>query len=246
VRSAVLDDTRVIPGLPRVPVPQVAGPRIAVPQLSVPRPVVPVAVPAGSRPRRLPVTVAAAGALAVAESLGLLALGLTSLDAVFGSGPRPSGALVAVTLLLLAGWVVLAAGGGASLVDGAGRTLLVAVSCGEIVLLAVLGGAGVLSAGSAGTVVAGPLGTVPVPALALLALAVPTGKLLLAGAPSAVAWVRAGGRPRPVRPVRVVRHRTLRGITVACIGLALTGVAVLGAPADPTSLPSTAAVTDAP
>lgn len=222
MRSAVLGSTRVVP------------------QLAVPRPVppvVPVVFRAGARPRRLPVTVAAAGALAVGESLGLLAFGLTGLDAVFGSGVRPSGALVALSLLLLAGWVVLAAGGGAGLVDGAGRTLLVAVSCGEIALLALLGGAGVLGADGVRTVVAGPLGAVPVPALALLALAVPTGKLLLAGAPSAVAWVAAGGRPRPVRPVRVVRHRALRGVTVACIGLALTGVAVLGAPADPATSP---------
>ena len=239
MRSAVLDDTRVLADEPRVAVPQLAVPRPV-------RPVVPAVVPAGSRPRRLPVTVATAGALAVGESLGLLALGLTGLDAVFGSGTRPSGALVAVTLLLLAGWVVLAAGGGASLVDGAGRTLLVAVSCGEIALLAVLGGAAVLGAGSVQTVVAGPLGAVPVPALVLLALAVPTRKLLLAGAPSAVAWVQAGGRPRPVCAVRVVRHRALRGVTVACIGLALTGVAVFGAPADPGTPPATAAVTDAP
>jgi len=236
VRSAVLDDTRVIPGVPG----------LAVPQLTAPRPVPPVVVPAGSRTRRLPVAVAAAGALAVGQALGLLALGLTSLDAAFGSGPRPSGGLVAGTLLLLAGWVVLAAAGGASLVDGAGRTLLVAVSCGEIALLLVLGGAGALGVGGVHTVVVGSLGAVPVPALALLALAVPTGKLLLAGAPSAAAWVQAGGRPRPVRPARAVQHRVLRGVTVACIGLALTGVAVLGAPADPATSPSTVAVTGAP
>jgi len=244
VLSAVLDDSRVIPD-----VPQLAVPQLAVPQLAAPRRVPHVArveVPAGSRPRRLPVTVVTAGALAVVQSLGLLALGLTSLDAVFGAGARPSGALVAVTLLLLAGWVVLAAGGGASLVDGAGRTLLVAVSCGEIALLAVLGGSGLLGLDGVRTVVVGPLGAVPLPALALLALAVPTGKLLLAGAPSAAAWVADGGRPRPARPARIVQHRVLRGVTVACIGLALTGVAVLGDPADPASSPSTVAVTGAP
>ena len=56
-----------------------------------------------------------------------MALGL---DGVFGTGVRPDGLLVAVILTLLAGWVVLCAGGGASLVDGAGRQLIVAVACG--------------------------------------------------------------------------------------------------------------------
>ncbi|WP_299956260.1 hypothetical protein [uncultured Modestobacter sp.] len=203
-------------------------------------------LPAAARPRRMPVTVAAAGLLAVCESLGLLAIGLTSLDGVFGVGVRPSGALVAGTLLLLAGWVVLAAGGGASLVDGAGRHLLVALACGEIVVLVVLVVAGLLGADGVWLVAVGPLGALPVPALALLALAVPTGKLLLAGAPSAGEWVRAGGRPRTVRTAPVVRHRALRGVTVACIGLALTGTALLGAPADPATSPSTVAVTEAP
>ena len=191
--------------------------------------------------RRLPVTVVAAAALAVVEALGLLAFGLAGLDGLFGSGARPAGPLVAVTLLLLAGWVVACAGGGASLLDGAGRRLLVAVSLLEVVALLALGVAGVAGLES---VVVGPAGVLPVPALALLALAVPTGKLLLAGSPSAVAWVASGGRPAAPRPVRVVEHRVLRGVTVGCIGLALAGVAVLGAPAEPSSSPSTVAVTD--
>jgi hypothetical protein len=230
VRSAVLDDTRVIPVVPQQP----ESP-----------PVLPV-VPADERPRRLPVPVAAAAALAVLESLGLLAFALTSLDGVLGTGARPSGWLVAVTLLLLAGWVVLCAGGGAGLVDGAGSRLMVAVAGGEILLLLVLALAGVLDANGVWLVVLGPLGALPVPALAMLVLGLPTAKLLLATSSPAVAWVQAGGRPRVARPAPVVEHRALRGITVACIGLALTGVALLGGPADTGSTSSTAAVVDAP
>lgn len=206
----------------------------------------PAVVPATARPVRLPATVAAAGGLAVLEALALLAFGLTSLEGVFGSGVRPSGWLVAGTLFLLAGWVVLCAGGGAGLVDGTGRLLLVAVASGEIALLLVLCVLGLVGADGVWLVAVGPVGGLPVPALALLALAVPTGKLLLAGAPSAVAWVAAGGRPRPVRRAPVVEHRVLRGVTVACIGLALTGVALGGVPAGDVAAPSTVAVTDAP
>ena len=226
--SALLDAPRVGPAVLR-PAAAVAP--------AAPRPVVPA-----DRPRRLPVAVVTAAAVAVLESLGLLALGLTGLDGVFGTGIRPSGVLVAVTLVLLAGWVVLCAGGGASLVDGAGRRLLVAVAGGEIVLLLVLALAGVLGADGVWLVVLGPLGALPVPALALLGLGVPTGKLLLASAPSAQAWVAAGGRPRTRRPAPVVEHRALRAVTVACIGMALTGVALLGAPADGGGSPTTASV----
>ncbi|TWH71520.1 hypothetical protein [Modestobacter roseus] len=209
--------------------------------LDVPRPAARRPAPAVARPPRLPVTVAAAGLLAVVQALGLLALGLAGLDGVFGTGVRPSGALVAGSLLLLAGWVVLAAGGGASLVDGAGRGLLVGVSCAEIVLLVVLGTAGLL--GAEPTVAGG----LPLPGLALVALGVPTGKLLLATSPSAAAWVATGGRPRPARrAVPAVEHRDLRLVTVACIGLALTAVALLGTPAAEAPAPSTAAVVDAP
>ena len=230
MRSAVLDDTRVIP---------------VVPPFAVAQPVPPV-VAAGEPPRRLPVPVAAAAGLAVLESLGLLAFGLTSMDGVLGAGVRPSGWLVAVTLLLLAAWVVLCAGGGAGLVDGAGRRLMVAVACGEIVLLLVLVLAGVLDADGVWLVVLGPLGALPVPALALALLGLPTAKLLLATSPPAVAWVQAGGRPKAARRAPVVEHRALRVVTVACIGLVLTGVALLGGPADTASTPSTAAVVDAP
>ena len=223
--SALLDAPRVVPAVPH--------PAAA-----------PAAAPAG-RAQRLPLPVAVVATLAVLESLGLLALGLTSLDGVFGTGIRPDGVLVAVTLLLLAGWVVLSAGGAASLVDGAGRQLLVAVASGEMVLLLVLTVAGVLGADGVWVLALGPLGALPVPALALLGLGVPTAKLLLATTPSAIAWVEAGGKSRTRRPAPVVEHRALRGLTLVCIGLALSGLALLGGPADPVP-PATAAVVDAP
>lgn len=221
------------------------APRVAAP------PAVPVCppAPAGTAPtaridtrRRTPLPVAAAGALCVLEALGLLALGLTSLDSIFGTALRPSGALVAVTLLLLAGWVVLAAGGGASLVDGAGRQLIVAVAWGEVAVLAVLLVAALCGADAA-TLVGGGL---PLPVVTLLGLAVPAVKLLLAASPEAVAWVAAGPRPRARRPALPPERRLLRGVTVAVIGVVLTGVAVLGQPAAPAPAPHPAAVDATP
>jgi hypothetical protein len=208
-----------------------------------------VAVPparAAAARRRTPSAVAAAAVLAVVESLALLAVGLTSLDGIFGTGLRPDGALVALTLLLLAAWVVLCAGGGASLVDGAGRLLLVAVSCGEIALFLVLTLAGVLGAGGGWVVVAGPLGGLPVPALTLLALAVPITKLLLAGSTATTDWLAAGPRPRVRRPALPPRHRVLRGVTVGLIGLALTTFALVSPPADPVAGPTSTSVDGAP
>jgi hypothetical protein len=230
VPSALLDAPRVLPVASRPAVPLGTAPE---------RPV------AGARPRRVPIPVLAAATLAVLESLGLLALGLTRLEGAFGFGAHPDGVLVVCTLLLLAGWVVLCAGGGAGLVDGAGRLLLVAVASGEIALLVVLAVVGVVAGDGVWQVAIDPVGELPVPALALLALGVPVAKLLLATAPSAVAWVDAGGRPRAPRPAPAVEHRGLRGATLVCIGLALTAVALVGAPADPPT-PSTAAVVGAP
>ena len=201
---------------------------------------------APGRTDRLPLAVAAVAVLAVLEALGLLALGLTSLDGVFGTGARPDGMLVAVTLLLLAGWVVLCAGGGAAVVDGAGRRLMIAVAGGEIVLLLVLVLAVLLGVDRGWLVALGPLGALPGPVLTLLALGLPVAKLLLATTPSTAGWIRAGGRPVVARTTAVTQHRVLRGITLACIGLALTGVAFLGGRGDTPPAPSTAAVVDAP
>jgi hypothetical protein len=227
VSSALLDAPRVAPAPPRPAVATGSGARAA------------------GRPR-VPLPVAGAAALALLEALALLACGLTGLDGLFGTGVRPSGVLVALTLLLLAGWVVLCAGGGVCLVDGAGRRLVRVVACGEIALLLVLTLAGVLGADGVRLVVLGPLGALPLPALALLALGVPTAKLLLAGAPSTLAWVQAGGRPRTARCEPAVQHRGLRTVTLTCIGLALTGVALLGGSTGTPAAPSTAAVTDGP
>jgi hypothetical protein len=208
-------------------------PRVAVPPSAGP------AAPAPGR-RRTPVTVVASAVIAVGESLGLLTLGLTRLDRVFGTAVQPSGGLIALTLTLLAGWVVLCAGGGASLVDGAGRTLVVSLACGEIGLLLVLVVGGLLGVPLGA---AGPLGAPPAPALALLALVVPVGKLLLARSPSAVAWVAAGPRPRVRRPAAAPGHPVLRAVTLAIIGLALTAAALVGSPA---TAPTTAAVDTVP
>ncbi|MCW2581839.1 MAG: conserved rane protein of unknown function, partial [Klenkia sp.] len=142
--------------------------------------------------RRPPVTAVAAGSLAVLEAVGLLAVGLTSLDGLWGSGLRPPVGLVVVTLVALAGWVVLAAGGGAGLVDGSGGRLLVAVAVGELGVL-VVGGLALGFDGDGVRHVPAGSSAVPVPALVLLALAVPLGKLLLATTPSR----RPGARPPP-------------------------------------------------
>ena len=66
------------------------------------------------------------------------------------------------------------------------------------------------------------------PCSALLALAVPVGKLLLVGAPSAQRWVAAGPRARepPRRPGRGA-PRCWPPLTLAVIGLALAAVALL-------------------
>ncbi|MCW2533170.1 MAG: conserved rane protein of unknown function [Blastococcus sp.] len=175
---------------------------------------------AEAAPRRLPVTVAAAGLIGVLEAVGLLAVALTGLDGVLSSPSRPAGWIVAGGLLLLAAWIVLCAGSGAALIDGAGRTLLLGVAYAEMALVAML-----LVIATA-TPMPTP-GDIPVPALGLIALAVPVGKLLLAGAPSAQRWVAEGPRTRVRRADPVQTHRMLAMVTLAVIGLSLTAVAVL-------------------
>jgi hypothetical protein len=82
--------------------------------------------------------------------------------------------------------------------------------------------------------------SLPVPALGLLALAVPVGKLLLASAPSALRWAAAGPRARVRRPDPVQAHRLLATLTLGVIGASLCALAILtpvqdGGPADPAS-----------
>ena len=208
-------------------------------------PVVPAARPVAAR-GPVPLPVVAVAVLAVVESLVLLALGLTGLDGVFGTGVRPDGAVVALALLALATWVVLCAGGGANLADGAGRLLLVAVSVAEVGLLLTVTGAGLLGVEEVGMVVVGPLGALPVAALALLGLGVPMTKLLLAYSLPATEWLAAGPRPRARRPALPPRQRVVRGVTLGVIAVALTTVALAGPPAGPTTVPDPASVGAAP
>jgi hypothetical protein len=188
--------------------------------LAAPRVLAPARAAVEAAPRRLPVTVAAAGLIGVLEAVGLLAMALTSLDGLLSSPTRPAGWIVAGGLLMLAGWIVLCAGSGAAVIDGAGRKLVQAVACAELMLVAM------------GLVVATALpvatpGNIPLPVLGLMALAVPVGKLLLVGAPSARGWVAAGPRTRVRRADPVRTHRVLATVTLGLIGLSLTAVAVL-------------------
>jgi hypothetical protein len=191
-----------------------AAPHVPVPARAV------VAAAAETAPRRLPMTVVSAGLIGVLEAVGLLAFALTGLDGVLSSPTRPAGWILAGGLLLLAAWIVLCAGSGAALIDGAGRTLLLGVAYAELALVSML-----LVIGTA-TAVQTP-GDIPVPVLGLMALAVPVGKLLLAGAPSAQRWVVAGPRTRVRHADPVQTHRLLATVTLAAIGLSLTAVAVL-------------------
>jgi hypothetical protein len=115
---------------------------------------------------------------------------------------------------------VLCAGSAAAMVDGTGRSLLQGVAYAEMAAVA-----GLLVVATA-TPFANPT-ALPLPALALLALAVPVGKLLLAGAPSAQAWIAQGPRARTRRPDPVQTHRVLATLTLGVIGTALCAVAVL-------------------
>ena len=203
-------------------------PRVSVPARAV------VAVTDDAAARRLPMAVAAAGLIGVLEAVGLLSVALTSLDGLLTSPTRPAGWIVAAGLLMLAGWIVLCAGSGAAVIDGAGRKLLLGVAYGELVLVAVL-----LVVATA-LPVPTPAG-IPVPALGLMALAVPVAKLLLANAPSAQAYVAAGPRTRVRRADPVQTHRLLATVTLGLIGLSLTAVAVLApVPTDGPNAPASA------
>ena len=192
------------------------------------------AVAPSAASRRVPVTVVAAALVGVVEAVGLLAVALTGLDGVLSATGRPAGWLVAGGLVLLAAWIVLCAGSGAALLDGTGRSLLMGLAYAEMALVAVL-----LVVATA-TPFHNPT-SLPVPALGLLALSVPVGKLLLVGAPSAQRWVSAGPRPRDRRPDPVQAHRLLATLTLGVIGASLCAVAVLApVPAGDVSEPASA------
>jgi hypothetical protein len=168
---------------------------------------------------RPPAAVLAAAAVGVAEAVALLAGGLTGLDGLLLSPLRPAGPLVAVVLLLLAGWVVLCASGGVLLIDRSGRRVYTAVATAEIALVGALMALALLTPLFDALPVA-----LPLPALALLALGLPVGKLLLAGAPTVVTWVAQGPRAPARRPEPAVLGMRTRVATLAVIGLALVTV----------------------
>jgi hypothetical protein len=198
---------------------------------------VPAAATTSTASRRVPVTVVGAALVSVAEALGLMAVALAGLDGVLATTGRPAGWLLAAGLVALAGWIVRCAGSGAALVDGAGSSLLRGVACAETALVAVL-----LVVATV-TPVPNPT-SLSVPALGLLLLAVPVGKLLLAGAPSAQRWAAAGPRTRVRRPDPVQAHRVLATLTLGVIGAALCAVTVLApVPAGDAGAPATAVFT---
>jgi hypothetical protein len=179
--------------------------------------------PASSSParRRPPAAVLAAAAVGLVEAVALLAAGLTGLDGLLLSPLRPAGPVVALVLLFLAGWVVLCAGGGMLLLDRSGRRVHTAVATAEIAL------AGACTALALTTPLFDPLPVaLPLPALALLSLGLPVGKLLLAGSPSVVAWVAEGPSTPAHRPEPSPAGPRTRGATLAVIGLALVAVAL--------------------
>jgi hypothetical protein len=191
------------------------------------------AVAPSAASRRVPVTVVAAALVGVVEAVGLLAVALTGLDGVLSATGRPAGWMIAGGLLLLAAWIVLCAGSSAALLDGTGRSSLRGVAYAEMTLVAVL-----LVLATAGTV-SNPI-SLPVPAVGLVLLAVPVGKLLLVGAPSAARWMAQGPRTRVRRPDPVQAHRLLATLTLGVIGTSLCAVAILtpvqdGGAADPAS-----------
>ena len=193
----------------------VVPPRVRVPALRL------VAdVPAPGSPRRMPLVALAGGLVAILEAVGLLAVVLTGLDGVLNSTVRPAGWTIALGLLVLAGWIVLCAGGGAALIDGAGRKLVIGLSYAEMVLVAAL-----LVVATATPLVQPPAG-LPLPLLGLLLLAVPVGKLLLAGAPAAQRWVTEGPRGGISLPDPVAMHRVLATVTLGAIAATLVVLAV--------------------
>lgn len=173
-----------------------------------------------SRPRRAPLTVWSAATVGILEALGLMATALTGIDKILGSPLRPEGWLVVVGLLVLAGWIVLCAGSGAALFDAGGRRSFVAVARAEIALV---GGLVVVTMATSTSL---PV-ALPLPVLAVLALAVPVAKLVLVNAPATDRWIAAGPQVRERRPDPVAAHRALATVTLAAIGLALTAVTLL-------------------
>jgi hypothetical protein len=209
-----------------------APPRIRLPEPALrPLPERPVglectAVPAPLRRPPAPVVVAAVGG--VVQALALVAAALTVLAGQLDSPHRPTGVAVGTGLVVLATWVVLAATSGAALLDGTGRRVYSGLAWVELTLVLVLLVAMTLTPLMDGVHIGFPL-----PALALFLLAVPAGKLLLAGADVTGRWLAQGPwvRERRADPARA--HRGVCLATLGLVALTLTAVAVLvPSPAD--------------
>ncbi len=205
-----------------------AAPRIRVPALRL------VATASTTSARRRPATVIAAGAIGILEAVALLAVAVSGIDGLLSTA-RPTGTTLALGLTVLAAWVVVCAGSGAGLIEGTGRKLLVGLAYAEISRVASL-----LVVASLFPVVTPPAG-LPLPALALLVLAVPVGKLLLAATPSARQWVAEGPVARAPRPDPVAAHRVLATVTLGVIGISLGALAVLAPVQAPDGGPGAAA-----
>jgi hypothetical protein len=190
---------------------------------------VPVApAPAATRPGpAIPAAVLATAVLSGVESVALLAAALSGLNGLLTSSPHPNGALVGLVLVGFAGWIVACAGGAATLVDGAGRRLVNGVAYAELALVGVSFPVGLLTPGLDALLP----GALPLPAVALLALAVPSGKLLLAGSPATLDFLAAGPRVRERRPDPTRTYSGLCTATLAVIAVVL-GALVLLAPAE--------------
>jgi hypothetical protein len=208
---------------------------VATSVLDVREPAVPAAA-GRTAPVRRPVGVVVLAGGGLLQAVALVAVALTGLTGMLSAEHRAPDAVIAAVLVALATWTVLSAATGAAVLDGAGRRALVALGAAEVVVVA-----GLLVVAAATSLLDGVTGDLPAPALALLGLSVPLGRLLLAGAPSTVAWVEAGPPVRERRADPVVAHRRLCGVTLAVIGLALGAVALLGPTAAPGSAPATAA-----
>ena len=184
------------------------------------------AVPEPLRRPPAPVVVAAVGG--VVEAVGLVAAALTVLASLLQADHRPAGTAIGVGLVVLSTWVVLAATSGAAVLDGAGRRVYTWLAGVELVLVI-----GLLVAATFTSAFDRFTPEVPVPALALLLLAVPAGKLLLAGAAPTTQWLAQGPRVREQRPDPARNHRGLCVATLGLIALVLTVVAVtVPSPAD--------------
>jgi hypothetical protein len=177
--------------------------------------------------RRPPAPVVAAAAVGVLQALGLVAAALAALAHLLQYS-QPDGPALGLGLVVLASWVVLAAASGAAVLDGAGRRLYSGVAWTELGLVLV-----VLLTLTTTSLLDGLRIGFPLPALALFLLAVPAGKLLLAGAPTTAQWLAQGPRVRERPADPAATHRGLCVVTLCVIGLALSATALLvAAPAD--------------